>query len=96
MKYFIEIDDENPQKIRECIVFLSGIVDPPNPEITFDDLGLTERMKNCLAAENIKTLQDLKKKTAKELYEIPNLGRVSIAGIKDRLKKINITLSKGD
>lgn len=50
-----------------------------------EDLELTVRSANCLKAENINLIGDLVRKTEAELLKTPNLGKKSLAEIKEVL-----------
>lgn len=50
-----------------------------------EDLELTVRSANCLKAENINSIGDLVRKTEAELLKTPNLGKKSLAEIKEVL-----------
>jgi len=47
----------------------------------------SNRALNCLKAENIFTLKDLLSKTENELMKIPNMGKLTLKGIKEELAK---------
>ncbi len=57
-----------------------------------DDLELTVRSANCLKAELIHYIGDLVQKTEIDLLKMPNLGKKSLAEIKDILFTKNLTL----
>ncbi len=57
-----------------------------------EDLELTVRSANCLKAEGIKFIGDLVQKTEVELLKTPNLGKKSLAEIKDVLAERGLSL----
>ena len=58
-----------------------------------DELYLTVRTTNCLAAEKIKYVGDLVQRTERELFLIPNLGKKSLDEIKEVLAAFNLSLN---
>lgn len=61
-------------------------------ELFYDEMGNT-RIYNSLKAENIHTIEDLKKKTMHDLSKVPNLGRQSLKIIyKVMREKFNHTM----
>lgn len=63
---------------------------------TIDSLELTVRSANCLKAENICYIGDLIQKTEAELLKTPNLGKKSLAEIRDVLLKKGLFLGSKD
>ena len=57
-----------------------------------DTLAISDRVKRCLYAENIRTIGDLVQRQANELLKTPNLGRRSIGEIKEALAAIGLEL----
>ena len=57
-----------------------------------DDLELTVRSANCLKAENIHFIGDLVLKTEADLLKTPNLGKKSLAEIKEVLASRSLSL----
>lgn len=57
-----------------------------------EDLELTVRSANCLKAENINLIGDLVRKTEAELLKTPNLGKKSLAEIKEVLASRGLRL----
>jgi DNA-directed RNA polymerase subunit alpha len=57
-----------------------------------DDLELTVRSANCLKAENIHFIGDLVQKTEADLLKTPNLGKKSLAEIKEVLASRSLAL----
>ena len=58
----------------------------------WDILNLTVRTSNCLRAEDIYTIEDLCTWTERKLLQIPNMGRRSVAEIKEALANMGLTL----
>lgn len=65
-----------------------------NPYLTKPviELELPVRAENILKAENIQYIGDLIQRTELELMKMPNMGRKSIADIKEALENIGLTL----
>ncbi len=59
-----------------------------------DELELTVRSANCLKAESIYYIGDLVQKTEQELLKTPNLGKKSLAEIKDVLAQRGLSLGR--
>jgi len=59
-----------------------------------DELELTVRSANCLKAESIYYIGDLVQKTEQELLKTPNLGKKSLAEIKDVLGQRGLSLGR--
>jgi DNA-directed RNA polymerase alpha subunit len=57
-----------------------------------DALGLTARARNALAVDGVGDVGDLVRRTEADLLQVPNLGRVSVAEIKAKLKKLGLNL----
>ncbi len=57
-----------------------------------DDLELTVRSANCLKSESVYYIGDLIQKTETELLKTPNLGKKSLAEIKDVLAQYGLSL----
>jgi DNA-directed RNA polymerase subunit alpha len=64
----------------------------PNFFKTINSLNLTVRSANCLKAENIYYIGDLIQKSESELLKTPNLGKKSLAEIKNILATMNLSL----
>lgn len=73
-----------------------GILSPsPSPlEKLVKELGLSKRVITCLHTESIHTLGDLVAMTELDLLKIRNFGKVSLKQVKDRLAKLNLSLTK--
>ena len=59
-----------------------------------EDLELTDRSSKWLKAKNINLIGDLVRKTDAELLNTPNLGKKSLAEIKELLARRGLKLSK--
>jgi len=83
--YFDPCEDNKKKPVEEKI----------NPELlkTVDNLELTVRSANCLKMENIYYIGDLVQKTEFELLKTPNLGKKSLAEIKNILAERKLALS---
>ena len=53
---------------------LRKLLDTPVTELNLSTEHRTTRVHNCFSAENIRTLEDLTRKTAEEIENIPGLG----------------------
>jgi DNA-directed RNA polymerase alpha subunit len=53
-----------------------------------------QRALNVFKAEGIKTLKDLLSKTEYDLIRCPNMGKLTLKGIKEELAKANLKLKK--
>lgn len=53
-----------------------------------------QRALNVFKAEGIKTLKDLLSKTENDLIRCPNMGKLTLKGIKEELAKANLKLKK--
>lgn len=62
-------------------------------DASIETLGLTDRSRNCLRAENINTVSDLIKCRANDLLKTPNLGRKSLNEIVEVLTARGLALS---
>ena len=54
----------------------------------------SNRALNIFKAENIFTLKDLLSKTENDLLRSPNMGRLTLKGIKQELAKANLKLKQ--
>src|SRR5262249_46450570 len=63
-------------------------------EIHVDELGLSERSANCLRCAHIVTVRDLMQKTEREVLQMPNFGRQSLAEIRAVLGEFGLSLHK--
>ncbi len=59
------------------------------------DLELTQRSEKCLIKQGINTLRELIQHSEKEIEAIPNLGRVSLREIKNKLYQLDLDFKKG-
>jgi DNA-directed RNA polymerase subunit alpha len=66
------------------------------PSLAFDlniaDLDIPARAKNCLAAENVRTLADLVVMTEDDLLGLKNFGKASLDEVKNELHKRGLSL----
>ncbi|AKC59793.1 DNA-directed RNA polymerase subunit alpha [Blochmannia endosymbiont of Polyrhachis (Hedomyrma) turneri] len=77
---FVDLRDVHQQEVQEEKPEFDPILLRP-----VDDLELTVRSANCLKAESIHYIGDLVQRTEVELLRTPNLGKKSLAEIKDVL-----------
>lgn len=56
------------------------------------DLNLSVRARNCLEAENIRTVRDLVIRTEEQLLEVRNFGESSLKEVAERLQELGLRL----
>ena len=78
------------ERLRE-----QGIVDNQDLTTSVSLIGLSHRTLNCLAFENIRTVNDLVNKTYVDLLKMHNFGRKSLKEVREALKDRGLKL-KGD
>lgn len=61
-----------------------------------DDLGLSERPRNCLKRAQVTTVGALLERTAEELLAIPNFGEKSLDEVTARLDELGLALASKD
>ena len=61
-------------------------------EMTVEELELTQRSRNCLKRAGINTIEELISKTEDDLMKVRNLGKKSLAEIKEKLAEMNFSL----
>ena len=61
-----------------------------------DDLGLSERPRNCLKRAQVTTVGSLLERTPLELLAIPNFGEKSLDEVTARLDELGLALAAGD
>jgi len=66
-----------------------------NDDLSIEELELSVRAYNCLKRANIFSLNDLLKRTERELMEIKNFGRKSAEEVIDRVKEMGYQLKPG-
>ena len=59
-----------------------------------EELDLSVRSYNCLKRAGINTVQELAGKSESEMMKVRNLGQKSLQEVKDRLKKLGLSLRK--
>ena len=60
--------------------------------LSIDDLGLTVRTTNCLAAEGIDTVEQLLKYSSEQLLEFRNFGMTQLANVREKLAERGLRL----
>ena len=65
-------------------------------EMTINDLELSVRSTNCLKRANINTVEDLTRKTGKELAKVRNLGLKSLEEVIQKLESLGLLLRNDD
>ncbi|MDR1786370.1 MAG: DNA-directed RNA polymerase subunit alpha [Spirochaetaceae bacterium] len=91
---FINFDDSEVSGPDDSEEMSGPIRDFLNTSI--DELELSVRPSNCFKNANIKTLGELTRFTEEDLARFPNLGKISLEEIKQKLKKKNLWLGMTD
>ena len=63
-------------------------------EMTIEELDLSVRSYNCLKRTGINTVQELTQKTEEDMMKVRNLGRKSLAEVKEKLAELGLSLRK--
>lgn len=61
-------------------------------EMTIEELDLSVRSYNCLKRAGINTVHELTNKTEAEMMKVRNLGKKSLAEVKNKLDELNLDL----
>lgn len=64
--------------------------------MTIEELDLSVRSYNCLKRAGINTIQELTNKTEAEMMKVRNLGRKSLAEVKNKLAELDLSLKDDD
>lgn len=64
--------------------------------MTVEELDLSVRSYNCLKRAGINTIQELTDKTEAEMMKVRNLGRKSLAEVKNKLDQLGLSLKEED
>ncbi len=65
-------------------------------EMSINELELSVRSTNCLKRSNIITVEDLVRKTERELGKVRNLGQKSLEEVKEKLQELGLSLKSED
>ena len=65
-------------------------------EMTVEELDLSVRSYNCLKRAGINTVDELIRKTEEDMMKVRNLGKKSLAEIKEKLGEFGLALRKSD
>jgi DNA-directed RNA polymerase subunit alpha len=65
-------------------------------DIRIEELGLTERSRNCLKRAGINTIAQLVNATERDLTSITNFGATSLKDVNDRLEERGLSLRAED
>ncbi|MDI9486110.1 MAG: DNA-directed RNA polymerase subunit alpha [Bacillota bacterium] len=65
-------------------------------EMTVEELDLSVRSYNCLKRAGINTVDELIRKTEEDMMKVRNLGKKSLAEIKEKLGELGLALRKSD
>ena len=69
---------------------------PSDLQRPIDELGLSERPRNCLKRAQVTTVGALLQRTPLELLAIPNFGEKSLDEVTARLDELGLALASGD
>ena len=94
MKMFIELVDN----MEDTDILVARQEDQQQKvlEMSINDLELSVRSTNCLKRSNILTVEDLVRKTDRELGKVRNLGQKSLEEVKNKLVELGLTLKSED
>ncbi|NLM38470.1 MAG: DNA-directed RNA polymerase subunit alpha [Firmicutes bacterium] len=65
-------------------------------EMTVEELDLSVRSYNCLKRAGINTLAELTRRTEEDMMKVRNLGKKSLAEVKEKLAELGLSLRKSD
>ncbi|HHT68414.1 MAG TPA: DNA-directed RNA polymerase subunit alpha [Firmicutes bacterium] len=65
-------------------------------EMTVEELDLSVRSYNCLKRAGINSVDELVRKTEEDMMKVRNLGKKSLAEIKEKLGDLGLSLRKSD
>ena len=65
-------------------------------EMTVEELDLSVRSYNCLNRAGINTLAELTRRTEEDMMKVRNLGKKSLAEVKEKLAELGLSLRKSD
>lgn len=65
-------------------------------EMTVEELDLSVRSYNCLKRAGINTVEELIQRTEEDMMKVRNLGKKSLAEIKEKLGELGLSLRKSD
>lgn len=65
-------------------------------EMTVEELELTQRSRNCLKRAGINTIEELVSNSEEDLMKVRNLGKKSLAEIKEKLEELNFSLRSNE
>lgn len=94
IKLFTELT-ENVDKIEIMVEKEEESIDRLM-EMTVEELDLSVRSYNCLKRAGINSVDELIKKTEEDLMKVRNLGKKSLAEIKEKLGELGLSLRKSD
>ena len=94
VKLFIDLVEE--MSANEILVTRQEDKQQKVLEMTIGDLELSVRSTNCLKRANINTVEDLTKKTEKELAKVRNLGLKSLEEVIQKLESLGLFLRNDD
>lgn len=65
-------------------------------EMTIEELDLSVRSYNCLKRAGINTLEELTRRTEEDMMKVRNLGKKSLAEVKEKLAALGLSLRESD
>jgi len=91
---FINFEEETEEEVSEKKVDEGAERMKELLSRSINELELSVRAANCLKVDNIKTIEDLVKKSETDLLKYRNFGRKSLNEIKDMLLSMGLSLAK--
>lgn len=65
-------------------------------DMTIEELDLSVRSYNCLKRAGINTVEELIRKTEEDMMKVRNLGKKSLAEVKEKLAALSLSLRESD
>jgi len=95
-RYLILIMEFQEEEEERVSVEEPAMVPAAAREMGIEDLEFSVRTANCLRGEGIETIGELITRTEDGLLQIRNFGKKSLGEIKDRLKKMGLSLKESE
>ena len=90
----MKVGPEPSAKVDDILSKRPKAVKKDSSKVKIEEIGLSDRIKNVLADNSVKTLAGLAKKTEANLLEMEGLGDKAISEIKKELKKAGLELKQ--
>ena len=94
LKLFVQFTEETSEV--EILVKKDDEIKDKALEMPIEGLELSVRSYNCLKRAGIDTVEELIKKTEEDMMKVRNLGKKSLAEVKAKLAKFNLSLRNPD